>query len=349
MAFPGSIQENTKNGGQSSVTGRGKNFWGILSLLVLLVGLGVAADFVKFFYKQPITQETRTVIIKPGQGFKAILATLEPQLSVKHLLYWLAYATLTGAGQRVMAGEYQLETGIARSATLQKLLAGGVRLHKFVLIPGKTYAQIVDTMQEAKKSLVPGDLRTTRIASLLNIQKDSLEGMFLPDTYFFVKGAKGLDVLRLAHEKMQSVLSREWEHRDEGLPLKNAYEALIMASIIEKEALFDSERELIAGVFVKRLEIGMRLQADPTVIYGLGRNFKGKLRRSQLRKKTPYNTYRIYGLPPTPIASPSLASIKAALHPAKNDYLYFVVKGGGKHSFSKTYKEHRKSVNAYRK
>ncbi len=329
------------------MTGRGNYFWGILSLLVLLLCLGVAADFIKFFHKQPITQETRTVIIEPGQGFRTILATLEPQLPVKHQLYWLAYATLTGAGQRVMAGEYQLETGVTRSAVLQKLLTGGVRLHKFVLVPGKTYAHIIDAMQEAKQSLVPGDLRTTRVASFLNIQKDSLEGMFLPDTYFFVKGTKSLDVLRLAHKKMQSVLSREWEQRDEDLPLKNAYEALIMASIIEKEALFDDERALIAGVFLKRLEIGMRLQADPTVIYGLGVNFKGRLKRSHLRKKTPYNTYRNYGLPPTPIASPSMASIKAVLHPAKNDYLFFVAKGGGKHSFSESYEEHRKNVNAY--
>ncbi len=330
------------------MTGRKNLFWGVFALFVFFITAGLMADFVQFFFKKPFVQETRTVEVKPGQSFKAILAILEPQAIEKSRVYWLTYAILTGSEHRIMAGEYQLKAGMTRRDVLQKLLAGSIHLHKFVLPSGKTYAQIIDALQ-AQRHLLPGDLRATRVSSFLDIKKDSFEGLFLPDTYFFAKGESGLDILRQSHQKMMRVLSREWVERDEGLPLKDPYEALIMASIIEKEALFDSELALISGVFFKRLEKGMRLQADPTVIYGLGKIFNGNLTRSHLRKKTPYNTYRIFGMPPTPIASPSLASIKAALHPAKNDYLYFVGKGGGRHYFSATYEEHRKAVNIYQK
>ena len=173
------------------------------------------------------------------------------------------------------------------------------------------------------------------------------EGMFFPDTYRFPKGTSDVDFLHRAYQVMQQHLKREWEQRDEDLPLKSSYEALILASIIEKETGVGFERPLIGGVFTERLRRKMRLQTDPTIIYGLGENFDGDIRFRDLKKDTPYNTYLHSGLTPTPIALPGLDSIRAALHPAKTKALYFVSKGDGTHHFSETLEEHNAAVRRY--
>ncbi len=173
------------------------------------------------------------------------------------------------------------------------------------------------------------------------------EGLFFPDTYYFDRNTQDITVLKRAYESMHEKLEKAWLGRDDHLPYKSPYEALIMASIIEKETGKASERKMIAGVFINRLRIGMRLQTDPTVIYGLGDQYDGNIRRKNLESDTPYNTYTRAGLPPTPIAMPGLASIEAAMHPAETKALYFVGKGDGSHVFSSTLAEHNRAVIKY--
>jgi UPF0755 protein len=181
----------------------------------------------------------------------------------------------------------------------------------------------------------------------LELDKAHAEGWFFPDTYHFVRGTTDKDLLQRAYASMRSQLEEQWQQREEGLPYRRPYEALIMASIIEKETGIPEEREQIAGVFVRRLQKGMRLQTDPTVIYGIGESYDGNIRLRDLRTDTPYNTYTRSGLPPTPIAMPGLAAIRAALHPAAGDSLYFVASGGGAHVFSSTLEQHNEAVIKY--
>ncbi|MGB2078866.1 MAG: endolytic transglycosylase MltG, partial [Vibrio sp.] len=188
-----------------------------------------------------------------------------------------------------------------------------------------------------------------QIAKALDLPYAKLEGLLLPETYNYTKGMSDLDVLKRAAVALQTELDVQWNDRQNDLPLKSAYEALILASIIEKETAEDSERAKVASVFINRLNIGMKLQTDPTVIYGMGDRYQGNIRRSDLRRATPYNTYVIYGLPPTPIAMVSKKSIQAATHPDKTKYLYFVATGKGGHVFNTNLKDHNRSVQAYLK
>ncbi len=184
---------------------------------------------------------------------------------------------------------------------------------------------------------------------MLGLSETPLEGWIYPDTYSYTKGTRDIDVLRRAYQRMQQVLAEEWEARSQPLPLSSPYEALILASIVEKETGAPEERAAIAGVFVRRLQKNMRLQTDPTVIYGMGDNYRGNIRRSDLTRYTPYNTYKIDGLPPTPIANPGREAIHASLHPAPGKALYFVAKGDGRHQFSATLVEHNRAVQVYQK
>ena len=196
-----------------------------------------------------------------------------------------------------------------------------------------------------KKTIKPLDSKS--IALALNIPYDSVEGQLFPDTYYFSRNTPDIEILRRAYQAMQKKISYEWQHRSEEVPYKNSYEALIMASIIEKETGKSIEANLISGVFIHRLSIGMKLQSDPTVIYGLGKNFTGDLTKKDLLTDNPFNTYTREGLPPTPITMPSLISIRAALHPTKTDALYFVGKGDGTHYFSASLNEHNQAVRKY--
>lgn len=189
----------------------------------------------------------------------------------------------------------------------------------------------------------------TDIAEKLGIENEKLEGLFLAETYHYTYGTTDLDLLKRAHRDLMNVVNDEWENRADKLPLKSPYEALILASIIEKETAVASERERVSSVFVNRLNKRMRLQTDPTVIYGMGDSYKGNIRKKDLRTPTPYNTYTMSGLPPTPIAMAGKASINAALNPEKSNYLYFVASGTGGHVFSKSLTEHNRAVRAYLK
>jgi UPF0755 protein len=192
-----------------------------------------------------------------------------------------------------------------------------------------------------------GGVGPDEIMSKLGYEGEDPEGRFLPETYFFTRNTSDLEILRRSYAAMKELLQEEWDDRDEDLPLKTPYEALILASIVEKETGVADERPMIASVFINRLKKGMKLQTDPTVIYGMGERYKGNIRKKDLQRDTPYNTYTRKGLPPTPIALPAASSIQAVLHPAESEALFFVASGGGRHYFSKTYEEHKQAVIKY--
>jgi UPF0755 protein len=231
---------------------------------------------------------------------------------------------------------------------LNKIVAGEVEQFFLTIVEGWTFRQMLAAVHqhpEIDKKLA--ELNDEEIMRTLNLPAVHPEGQFMPDTYHFPDGTTDIQFLKRGWKAMQDYLHAQWQQRDEGLPLKSPYEALILASIVEKETGLARERPEIAGVFVRRLQKGMKLQTDPTVIYGIGPQFDGNIRRKDLRKDTPYNTYTRYGLPPTPIALPGKAAIKATLHPADGNSLYFVAKGDGSHQFSDTLDEHNRAVRRF--
>ena len=245
------------------------------------------------------------------------------------------------------AGEYLLEPGWGPQNVLNKLSSGEVVQYRFTLVEGWTYRQLLAALAES--STLKHDLGSARDEDW-RVTGDAPgsehpEGWFLPETYQFTRGDSDRDILLRAHSAMQQTLAEAWEARDLGLPLETPYELLILASIIEKETSLDEERPQVAGVFVRRLNKRMRLQTDPTVIYGMGDSFDGDIRRRDLKADTPYNTYTRHGLPPTPIAMPGRSSLMAAARPAPGDTLYFVADGKGGHTFSVTLEEHQAAVN----
>ncbi|MBW7899885.1 MAG: endolytic transglycosylase MltG [Rhodocyclaceae bacterium] len=255
---------------------------------------------------------------------------------------------LHGVDARIKAGSYEVTTGVTTLELLRKLTRGDVTQAEIAFIEGWTFRQMRERL-DAHPDLRHDsrDLPEAEILRRLGVDAASAEGWFFPDTYLFAKQSSDLAVLARAHRAMRGHLEREWAERSPGLPYKDAHQALTMASIVEKETGREAERPLIAAVFVNRLRRGMLLQTDPTVIYGLGERFDGDLRKRDLLADTPYNTYTRAGLPPTPIAMPGLASLRAALNPAASDALYFVARGDGSSQFSRTLDEHNRAVVRY--
>jgi UPF0755 protein len=276
----------------------------------------------------------------------------ELQASLK-LTWWdmlrlRVLARLDANASRIRAGEYALEPG-ATPTTLWQLLANGRGVqHHVTLIEGMTLEQVRDALVQHPLLLADGfALSSKELMQDIGASSVPAEGAFLPETYVFTRGDSDLDVLRRAHEAMQQILNKLWAQRDAELPLKSPQEALILASIVEKETGVASERAKIAGLFMNRLRKGMKLQTDPTVIYGVGAAFDGNLRRRDLERDTPWNTYTRLGLPPTPIALPSKAALQAVMHPEATTALYFVADGHGGHVFSNTLDEHNHAVRRY--
>jgi len=299
----------------------------------------------------PINIGTGTAIsysIKPGVNLKRIGEDLVQQGILEHPYYLILEGRLQGSESRLKAGEYLLHPGTTQRQLLEQFEAGKVVQHSLALIEGWSYRQIIHGVSNNEiliKTLTDTDSKI--VMSALGYPDVHPEGRFFPDTYHFPSGITDVEFLQRAYEKMVEVLDEEWQQKAEGLPYKNADEALIMASIIEKETAVASERAAIAGVFVRRLHKGMKLQTDPTVIYAMGENYNGNIRRKDLKTDSPYNTYVVAGLPPTPIALPGVEAIHAALHPEQAETLYFVAKGDGSHYFSKTLKEHNRAVAKY--
>ncbi|MBS0571568.1 MAG: endolytic transglycosylase MltG [Proteobacteria bacterium] len=263
-------------------------------------------------------------------------------------LYWRLLARQMGNAGKLHAGEYALDPGVTPRGLLAKMAAGEVIQHKFTIVEGWTFAQLRDALdRDAVLEHALAKIGDADLMRRLGAGGALPEGWFLPETYQFVKGMSDVDILRRAHTAMQRTLDALWTVRAADLPLDTPYQALILASIVEKETAQPAERALIAGVFEHRLKIGMRLQTDPAVIYGLGSAYDGKIHTRDLETDTPYNTYTRAGLPPTPIALPGVAALEAVLIPAPTDALYFVARGDGTHEFSATLEAHNRAVAKY--
>ncbi|NBS25627.1 MAG: endolytic transglycosylase MltG [Gammaproteobacteria bacterium] len=292
-------------------------------------------------------EESRLINVSSGSTFTNVVNNLAEQGLVSNSFDIRLYGRLSGKVSQIQAGEYELSPGMNSREFLQMLISGDVIFHQVVLLEGWTLSQSLEEIQAhpmVQSTLESGD--KDELQALFQSPYYP-EGLAFPDTYNFSRGTTDSEILIRAKNMMEETLVELWEARDAGLPYENSFEALIMASIIEKETGLASERQQISGVFIRRLQQGMRLQTDPTVIYGLGEAFDGNLTRDDLRAMTPYNTYRIDGLPPTPIALPGRESIFASLHPDQSDTLYFVAKGDGSHYFSSTLEEHEQAVEQY--
>ncbi len=290
--------------------------------------------------------------VQRGSSLSAVTSWLQQNNYLPRAKLLMLYCRVHGCGKKIHRGEYLFTSQETPRSMVDRLERGDVLSYQLTFVEGWSVAQLITAIRSQDKLSGNDDLSRELLMQKLefNEQYPSLEGLFFPDTYRFTKGDSSYDVLAQASRRLQAVLAEEWSQRDQGLPYKTPYEALIMASLIEKETGVPRERQEIAGVFVRRLQKGMRLQTDPTVIYGLGEGFDGNLRSRHLRDSSnPYNTYRHAGLPPGPIALVGRAAIYAALHPVEGESLYFVARGDGSHYFSATLEEHNKAVEQYQK
>lgn len=281
-----------------------------------------------------------------GQAVTIFFRNLNRQGVIDDSRWISLYTKLSGVGRQAKAGEYELTADMSALDILYLLISGKGVQYNVTLVEGHNIRDTLSRLQNTEKLRydLPTDWR--EIMPFLGLEGHP-EGKFFPDTYSFTAGTRASEILARAQMRLERVLAEEWQKKADDLPYKNKYEALIMASIVEKETAVPEEREQIAGVFVRRLQKRMRLETDPTVIYGMGEKYQGNIRRKDLRTKTPYNTYRIKGLPPTPIALVGREAIHAALHPADGEALYFVAMGDGRHYFSSTLAEHNKAVREY--
>lgn len=298
--------------------------------------------------KPVMLEEPLLFNVPQGSSFIEVVGRLESQGLVSDRLWLRLYGRLEPGQTRIKAGEYEFVDGMSPRDMIGAMVSGDTKHWYVQFIEGWTFKDMRAALARAERlEKVTGQWTTEQIMAAVGAEGEHPEGRFFPDTYAFTSSESDLDLLKRAFNRMETVLAEEWAAREEGLPYDTPYEALIMASIVERETGAPHERDQVAGVFVRRLQKGMRLQTDPTVIYGMGDSYQGRIGRKDLRTYTPYNTYRINGLPPTPIALPGRGSIHAALHPDKGDALYFVARGDGTHKFSRTLSEHQKAVREF--
>lgn len=315
--------------------------------------LGLAVAFLLWMQgevlEQPLQLDDEQILSVPaGSTPNGLLLQLEQQGVLRGALWLRLGWRLQGHVQPLHSGEYQLTPTMNVAQLLEKWRAGDVLQYRITLVEGWNFRQVRAALaQQDKLEQTLTELSDSEVMSQLGQAGVHPEGRFFPDTYNYVRGQSDFDILRQAHQRLHKVLAEEWAERAEDLPYQNPDEALVMASIIEKETGVAHEREEIAGVFVRRLNIGMLLQTDPTVIYGMGERYTGRITRADLRRPTPYNTYVIAGLPPTPIAMVGREAIHAALHPKPGKSLYFVARGDGSHQFSNSLREHNRAVRKY--
>ena len=330
----------------------------LIGSLVGLIVAGSSAWQWNHFINNPIANShaKQIIEIKSGASANKVAHLLHEQALLNSPKWFVWYLRYLGKHTQLKAGEIEIDPQWSVNTLIDKLVEGQAVQYPVVLIAGQSLyenLQMMKALPKIKQELDINDI--AGLQSLLGIQGrlDSkypyanLEGWLLPETYHYQAGDSDKQILLRAYQSMKTTLDQAWSNRDKNLPFKTPYEALIMASIVEKETGVAAERPKIAGVFIRRMKIGMRLQTDPTVIYGIGQGYDGNIRKRDLLKTTPYNTYKIRGLPPTPIALPSKEAIDAVMHPEKTKALYFVAKGGGEHHFSNTLIEHNQAVNKY--
>ncbi|WP_425605691.1 endolytic transglycosylase MltG [Pseudoxanthomonas daejeonensis] len=331
--------------------------WGLGVLCLLLLAMAAVAawgwvHYQRFADAPAASGETAASLrIERGDGFATVLGRLrEAGIDAGHDIEWRLLARHMDAAGRLKVGEYALDPGLTPRELLQRMRDGRVVQYRVTLVEGWNFRQVRAALAAAD----PLEHETTgmddaALMAALDQPGQHPEGRFLPETYLYQRGDSDLDVLRRAHAAMVQALAQAWESRAADVPLKTADDALVLASIVEKETGQAHERPQIAGVFARRLRQGMLLQTDPTVIYGMGSSYDGNIRRRHLTTDTPYNTYTRAGLPPTPIAMPGRAALQAAVNPAPGDALYFVSRNDGSHIFSATYAEHRAAVDCYQR
>lgn len=317
----------------------------LVLLIVASLGYGALRQIQAWLFDPVQVHDPLVITIEPGSSMQRIALQLEQAGLTPNATILRYYARYQGADQKLQAGEYLFSGTLDADAILAKLVAGSVVTYSITVPEGFTYQAFIDRLMA--HPMMEGKQAPEFEQWGADSGYDHPEGLLMPSTYIFSRQQSPQDVILQAWRRQQEVLQRLWPDRAPNLPYQTPYEALIMASIIEKETGLASEREAISGVFVRRLLKGMRLQTDPTVIYGIGPSFDGNITRKHLRQKTPYNTYVIHGLPPTPIALPGEAAIYAALHPAAGNALYFVSKGDGSHAFSATLSQHQAYVRQY--
>lgn len=287
-------------------------------------------------------------VFKPGSSMHRLVDDLQAQGFLKRPRYFYLLAYSKGATNKLKTGEYLFDPGTTPYQLLNQMLTGNVILHRFTLVEGWTFQQLIMALQSlpyVKHTLAC--ISSTQVLANIGLAPQNPEGLFFAATYYFSLGAKDSDLLKRAHQLLEKKLNQAWLKRASHLPYKTAYQALIAASLVEKETAIPKERSMIAGVISRRLQKEMPLQIDASIIYGLGKHYTGKLTVDDLRKDTPYNTYMRRGLPPTPIAMPSFASLEATLHPDDSQNLYYVAKGDGSHQFSNNLAQHNSAVQVY--
>ena len=321
----------------------------ILFIVILAVAIGlIAQNWLQNAETRVVTDQPRNITVANGASMRGFAEQLVNEALLEEkwsFLFWVRYRDLSSS---LKAGEYRIPADSTMNDLLHLVTSGQVIDYPVTFIEGWNFKQLRAALAKQNQlKHVIDKLDDQSLMKAIGAEGIHPEGRFYPDTYHYTASMTDLDILRQAYNKMDLFIDAEWKKRDDDLPLKNRDQALTLASIIEKETGAEIERPLIAGVFINRLRKGMLLQTDPTVIYGMGDSYKGNIRRKDLHKDTPYNTYTRKGLPPTPIAMPGGEAIKAALHPAETKALYFVAKGDGTHYFSSTLREHNNAVNKY--
>lgn len=320
-------------------------------LLAIVSMLAAAALGAAWWYaSRPLPLASPTIEFTVQRGFNMRQAAREISAAGVDVhpeaLYWIA--RLDGKAERIVAGSYEIQSGLNARELIDKLYRGEVTRAELLIVEGWTFRQVRRAIETHPYVRVDtADLSDEEILARIGAAESHPEGLFFPDTYLFDRHTSALEVFRVSHQAMQRRLEQAWEQRDPGIPLGSPYEALILASIIEKETGLADDRLLVSSVFTNRLRIGMRLQTDPTVIYGFGESFEGRLRRRHLETDHEYNTYTRAGLPPTPIAMPGWDSLIAAVQPAESEYFYFVARGDGSSQFSRNLADHNRAVNRF--
>ncbi len=322
-----------------------------VALLVLVVLASAAYFFLQYqrFIQQPVfASGEHEFVIERGQNYSDFVRLIQQRGARGEMWQWKLLARLKDYGGAIRAGEFAVSEPLTPVQLLEVIRSNRVKTYRFTLVEGITWQQLREALSvdPVLRQVVPG-MSDAQVLAALDVTHPLPEGLLLPETYQFVRGDSDLDLLKRAHRDLSEALQQAWDERSDRVAVDTPYELLILASIIEKESALESEKGAIAGVFNRRLHKGMRLQTDPTVIYGVGADYRGDITAAHLRTDTPYNTYTRHGLPPTPIAFASRSSIEAAAQPEPGDALYFVANNRGGHTFSDTYEAHLRAVDAY--